>query len=141
MGELKTRPTDASVDAFIAAVEPATRREDCRTVAAMMERVTGFSPVMWGSSIVGFGAYTYVNTTKKPADWPITGFSPRKTSLTLYIMPGFDGHDGLMARLGKHTTGASCLYLKKLADIDIEVLEELISESVAHMRERYPTRQ
>ena len=108
-------------------------------MCALMTEVTGEPPVMWGPSIVGFGRYTYVNTTKKPADWPIIGFSPRKAKLTIYIMPGFEGQPDLMARLGKHTTGVSCLYLNRLADVDQAVLKELAERSVAWMRERYPT--
>lgn len=104
MSDLKTQPTDASVEDFLAAVEPLRRREDALAVCALMREVTGETPVLWGSSIVGFGRYTYVNTTKKPADWPIIGFSPRKAALTLYIMPGFQAQADLLERLGPHTT-------------------------------------
>lgn len=139
MAALKTQPTDASVDAFIAAVEPQGRREDCRAVDALMRRATGAEPKLWGASIVGYGTYTYVNTTNKPADWPITAFSPRKANLSVYIMDGFDRHNDLMARLGKYSTGKSCLYIKALSDIDLKVLEDLVRASVAHMRQTYPT--
>ena len=137
--ELKTQPTDVPVADFIAAVPDARRREEAEALCGLMTEVTGEPPVMWGTSIVGFGRYTYVNTTKKPADWPIIGFSPRTAKLTIYVMPGFEGQDALMARLGKHTTGVSCLYLNRLADVDQEVLKDLASRSVAWMRERYPT--
>ena len=137
--EPKTKPTDVPVADFIAAVPDARRREEAEALCALMTEVTGEPPVMWGPSIVGFGRYTYVNTTKKPADWPIIGFSPRKAKLTIYIMPGFEGQPDLMARLGKHTTGVSCLYLNRLADVDQAVLRELATRSVAWMRERYPT--
>lgn len=137
--EPKTKPTDVPVADFIAAVPDARRREEAQALCALMTEVTGEPPVMWGTSIVGFGRYTYVNTTKKPADWPIIGFSPRKAKLTIYIMPGFEGEPELMARLGKHTTGVSCLYLNRLADVDQEVLKALAERSVAWMRERYPT--
>ena len=137
--EPKTKPTDVPVADFIAAVPDARRREEAQALCALMTEVTGEPPVMWGPSIVGFGRYTYVNTTKKPADWPIIGFSPRKAKLTIYIMPGFEGEPELMARLGKHTTGVSCLYLNRLADVDQAVLKELATRSVAWMRERYPT--
>lgn len=137
--EPKTKPTDVAVADFIAAVPDARRREEAEALSALMTEVTGEPPVMWGPSIVGFGRYTYVNTTKKPADWPIIGFSPRKAKLTIYIMPGFEGQPDLMARLGKHTTGVSCLYLNRLADVDQAVLKELATRSVAWMRERYPT--
>lgn len=139
MAEPKTKPTDESVDAFLAAVEPASRRTDCLKIREIMERVTGSPARLWGPSIVGFGAYTYVNTTGKPADWPITGFSPRKANLTVYIIPGFSRYDELLARLGRHTTGKSCLYLKSLDGIDLAVLEEMITDSVAYMRKNYPT--
>ena len=137
--EPKTKPTDVPVADFIAAVPDARRREEAEALCALMTEVTGEPPVMWGPSIVGFGRYTYVNTTKKPADWPIIGFSPRKGKLTIYIMPGFEGQAELMSRLGKHTTGVSCLYLNRLSDIDPVVLRELSVRSVAWMRERYQT--
>ena len=140
MSELKTRPTDQKVSQFIDAVEPDQKRQDCWTVVDIMRGITGSEPVMWGASIVGFGTYTYVNTTKKPAEWPITGFSPRKANLTLYVMPGFSNYESLMARLGKHSMGKSCLYIKKLADIDFDVLEEIIRRSVRDMKAAYPTR-
>jgi hypothetical protein len=136
---LKTQPTDQSVPAFIAAVPDARRREEAEALCALLTDVTGQPPVMWGDSIIGFGRYTYVNTTKKPADWPIIGFSPRKAKLTVYIMPGFAGAGDLMARLGKHSTGVSCLYLNRLSDVDPDVLRELAERSVAWMRETYPT--
>lgn len=140
MAELKTRPTDQSVADFLGVVEPEQKRRDCWALVEMMRKATGAEPVMWGPSIVGFGAYTYVNTTNKPADWPITGFSPRKANLTLYIMPGFSRYDALLAKLGKYTTGKSCLYIKKLADVDLDVLEDLVTRSVQHMRATYPTK-
>lgn len=138
MSELKTRPTDASVEDFIAAVENPRRREDARAVAAMLGGITGEKPVMWGPSIIGFGRYTYVNTTKKPADWPIIGLSPRKANLTVYIMPGFNERPDLMERLGKVKTSVSCLYINRLEDVDRAALRELCEWSVAVMAERYP---
>lgn len=137
--ELKTQATDASVADFIAAVEPVVRRADAQTLATLLADVTGEPPVMWGTSIVGFGRYTYVNTTKKPADWPIIGFSPRKANLTVYIMPGFDGYADLLARLGKHKTSVSCLYVNRLSDIDLDVLREMATRSVVWMHARYPS--
>lgn len=139
MAELKTQPTDASVADFLAAVEPAGRRADAQMLATLLTEVSGETPVMWGTSIVGFGRYTYVNTTNKPADWPIIGFSPRKANLTVYIMPGFEGYEDLLARLGKHKTSVSCLYLNRLSDVDLDVLREMATRSVAWMRARYPT--
>lgn len=138
MSELKTRPTDASVEDFIDAVEAPRRREDTRAVCAMLGEITGEMPVMWGASIIGFGRYTYVNTTKTPADWPIIGLSPRKASLTVYVMPGFDERADLMARIGKVKTSVSCLYINRLADVDMVALRELCEWSVATMRARYP---
>jgi hypothetical protein len=138
MAELKTRPTGASVDAFLAAVPDERRGADCRVVLEMMQRVTGAPPEMWGPSIVGFGRYRYEYASGQSAEWPLTGFSPRKQDLTLYIMPGFERYEGLMARLGKHRTGKSCLYLKRLADVDLAVLEELVATSVARARAKYP---
>ena len=137
MAEMKTRPTQVSVDDFLDGVEPERRREDGRALLAMMRRVTGEEPVMWGPSIVGFGSYHYKYDSGREGDFMITGFSPRKTALTVYIMPGFSTYDGLLARLGKHKTGKSCLYLNKLADVDLAVLEELVATSVAWMRQKY----
>ena len=132
MSELKTRPTSASVVEFLA-LQPDARRADCEAVLRMMEAATGERAEMWGASIVGFGRYAYTNSTKKTFEWPLIGFSPRKQDLTLYLMPGFDGFAELMAKLGKHKTGKSCLYLKQLADVDIDVLQALIDSSVAAM--------
>lgn len=137
MATLKTAPTDASVEAFLGTVEDEARRDDCRTVLDLMQRVTGEPPQMWGDSIVGFGSYHYVYDSGREGDWFLTGFSPRKRSLTLYIMAGFDRYDELMERLGKHKTGKSCLYVNRLSDIDMDVLEELVRQSVEHMRKTY----
>jgi hypothetical protein len=104
---------------------------------ALMREITGEAPVLWGPSIVGFGRYTYVNSTKKPADWPIIGFSPRKAALTVYIMPGFKAQTDLLERLGPHTTSVSCLYIKRLDQIDMGVLRELCEWSVAEMKRLY----
>ena len=136
MAEPKTRPTKASVAEFLAAVADEQRRKDCLAVEKMMRKATGAKPVMWGASIVGFGAYTYTDARGKSNDWPIIGFSPRKTDLTLYLMPGFRGREALLAKLGKHRTGVACLYLKRLADVDATVLEEIIAQSVADMAPR-----
>ena len=138
MAEPKTRPTDVPVADFLAAVEPAGRRADAETLSALLAEVTGQPPVMWGPSIVGFGSYASVGSAKTPVDWPIIGFSPRKTNLTVYIMPGFDAHGPLLARLGKHKISGSCLHLNRLSDVNLAVLRELADRSVAMMRERYP---
>ncbi|MDE2848258.1 MAG: DUF1801 domain-containing protein [Gemmatimonadota bacterium] len=138
MSDLKTRPTDASVEAFIDAVDHPRRREDARTLLDLMQRVTGEQPVMWGPSIVGYGSYHYRYASGQEADWPVVGFSPRKQNLSIYIMTGFEASDALLSRLGKHKTGKSCLYVNKLADVDLDVLEKLVRASVAEMKRRYP---
>ncbi|MEZ5960069.1 MAG: DUF1801 domain-containing protein [Hyphomonadaceae bacterium] len=132
MPEPKTQRNKASVSAFIAAVEDETRRKDAKAVDKMMREITGEKPAMWGTSIVGYGNYP-----SRSGDWPITGFSPRKDALTLYIMPGFTEQAALMKKLGKHKIGKACLYINKLADVDESVLRELITRSVKWMREKY----
>lgn len=134
MAEMKTRQTAASVSAFLDAVENEQRRADCRVVADLMRAVTGEEPKLWGPSIVGFGSYHYKYASGREGDWFVTGFSPRKQDLTLYIMAGFDRYDELMAKLGKYKTGKSCLYLKRLSDVDLGVLRELVTASVEAMR-------
>lgn len=137
MAELKTKQTEQSVDKFLKTVEDETRRKDCLAVAKLMEGVTGLKPKMWGPSIVGFGSYHYKYASGQEGDWPITAFSPRKQNLTLYIMPGFDRYDELMKKLGKHSTGKSCLYIKRLDDIHLPTLKKLVSESVKYMKKKY----
>lgn len=134
MAELKTKVNSASVTDFLDKVTDAERRKDCDTVSAMMQKVTGEAPKMWGASLVGFGAYKYTYASGHSGEWLIIGFSPRKSDLTLYIMPGFTDHQELMDKLGKHKTGKSCLYIKKLADVDLKVLEKLMKASVAAMK-------
>jgi hypothetical protein len=136
MAEPKTKPTEASVSAFLDKVPDAARRQDCRTVLGLMREVTGEEPTMWGSSIVGFGRYRYKYESGREGEWPIVGFSPRKNDLTLYVTPGFEPFAGLMARLGKYKTGKSCLYIKKLSDVDLAVLRNLLAESVARMSDK-----
>ena len=130
--EPKTRPTDASVPDFIAPVENPTRRADAEAICALMAEATGEPPVLWGPSIVGFGSYR-----GPTGDWPLVGFSPRKVNLVLYIMPGFSEQADLLARLGKHKTGSSCLYLNRLADADPTLLRELIDRSIVSVRAKY----
>ena len=130
--ENKTRQNEQSVDAFLQSV-PEQRRQDCYTVLEMMKNVTGYEPKMWGDSIVGFGSYHYKYESGREGDMPLTGFSPRKQNLTLYMMMGFDDYDDLMKRLGKHKTGKSCLYVNKLEDVDLAVLNEIVSKSVRKM--------
>ena len=138
MSEMKTKPTEASVDAFIDAVEDERKRADSRTVAAMMADITGAPARMWGSSIVGFGTYHYRYASGREGDFMLAGFSPRKRALTLYIMAGFSDYDALLAKLGKHTVGKSCLYVKRLEDLDQAVLRELIERSVRYVRDKHP---
>ena len=137
MAELKTKATTASVGAFLDAVANDQRRADCKRVAKIMQKITGKKPKMWGSSIVGFDRYHYVNASGRSGDAPLTAFSPRVQALTLYVMSGFGGEAELMQQLGKFKTGKSCLYIRSLADVDLVVLDTLISRSVACMREKY----
>ena len=129
----KTQPTKASVADFIAGIADAQRQADCRTLDAMMQRVTGEAPVMWGSSIVGFGAYRSDPAKARSGTWPVAAFSPRKNDLTVYVMPGFDRFGALLEGLGRHRIGKSCLYLKRLADVDLAVLENLVAAGVSAM--------
>jgi predicted GIY-YIG superfamily endonuclease len=133
LAEAKTKPTKDSVKAFIAKVPDAKRREDCNAVLKLMSEVTGAKPEMWGPSIIGFGRYLYKYDSGREGEWMLTGFSPRKGDLTLYIMGGLDAFPDLMKRLGKHRAGKACLYIKTLAEIDLGVLRELLQQSVTMM--------
>lgn len=126
MAELKTKPNDGSVEAFLNNVSDPKKRQDSYAVLELMQQVTGEEPVMWGDSIVGFGSYHYSTKSGQEGDWFLTGFSPRAQSLTLYIMSGFDQYDELMSKLGKYKTGKACLYVKKIEDVDSDVLRELV---------------
>ncbi|GAB4470209.1 MAG: hypothetical protein Kow00124_06170 [Anaerolineae bacterium] len=130
---LKTAPNDQSVEAFLQSVEGEQRQQDCRAIRAMMQEVTGEPPRMWGDSIVGFGSYHFRYASGREGEWFLTGFSPRRQNLTLYIMAGFDEYDELMNRLGKFKAGKSCLYIKTLADVDRDTLRELVRRSVEHV--------
>lgn len=130
MAELKTKKTRESVKDFIDAIPDEQRRKDCRTLVKMMKDATGAQPRMWGPSIVGFGDYHYRYESGREGDWFVAGFSPRKQDLTLYLMSGFEGRQSLMEKLGKHKTGKACLYIKRLSDVDLGVLEKLIHTSV-----------
>jgi uncharacterized protein DUF1801 len=134
MAELKTKPTTASVEKFLNKVADETRREDCFTVARMMEEITGSKPTMWGESIVGFGSYHYKYASGQEGDWPLAAFAPRKNELTVYIMPGFERYKDLMAQLGKYRNARSCLYIKRLSDVHVPTLKKLIRESVKTMK-------
>lgn len=137
MYELKTKQNDKDVYQFLDSVSNEKRRKDSYIVLELMKKVTNEEPKMWGDGIIGFGSYHYKYKSGHEADWCITGFSPRKQSLTLYIMPGFDKYEELLQKLGKHKTGKSCLYINKLEDIDLDVLEELVQKSVDAMRVIY----
>lgn len=137
MTELKTKPTRKSVAKFLKSVENKNRRKDCEHLMRIMQEITGEKPVLWGDSIVGFGSYQYSQRSGQVATWPLTGFSPRKQSLTIYIMPGFGQYKTLLPTLGKHKHSVSCLYINKLEDVDISVLSEMIADSVSVMREKY----
>jgi len=133
MAELKTKRNKGDVEAFLNSVSDEKKRQDSFTIMELMKQVTGQEPEMWGDSIVGFGSYHYKYESGREGDWFITGFSPRKQNLTLYIMSGFDEYDQLLGKLGKHTIGKSCLYIKKIDDVDVDVLKELVRKSVKHM--------
>ena len=135
MTENKTRPTDESVLDFLQNVENQTRREDALKLLEIMKAITGEEAVMWGASIVGFGSYHYKYESGREGDMPLVGFSPRKQSMTVYIMPGFEEYEDLLGTLGKHKVGKSCLYINKLADVDEETLCRLIRQSYMHMKE------
>lgn len=134
----KTRVTDADVEVFLDAVEPASKSADARALDALFRQTTGFAPRMWGPSIVGYGRYHYTYASGRQGDWLATGFSPRKAALPIYIMPGYTDFGSLLARLGKHKTGKSCLYVNKLADIDAGVLQELIRAGLKDLNSRWP---
>lgn len=134
MTEIKTRPNDQRVEVFLARIEDETRRLDALRIDQIMTEVTGEPAKMWGESIVSYGSSHYRYATGREADWFLVGFSPRKHNVTLYLIDGFNAYASLLARLGKHKIGKSCLYLKQLSDVDPVVLRELIRQSVAHVR-------
>ena len=138
MSENKTQPTGVSPADFIASIGHPVRRADAETLLAMMTRITGHEPKMWGPAIVGFGQYHYRYDSGREGDFMRTGFSPRKANMAVYIMPGYSDHSAILARLGKHKTGKSCLNINKLADVDLDVLDELIRAGLADMAEKYP---
>ncbi|MDN5204711.1 DUF1801 domain-containing protein [Fulvivirgaceae bacterium BMA10] len=137
MAELKTKLNDGNVEAFIDAVGDDKQRADCRVIMDIMKSLTNAEPKMWGNSIVGFGSYHYKYDSGREGDWFLTGFSPRKQNLTLYIMSGFSNYEELFTKLGKFKTGKSCLYVKKLEDIDLDILKEMIVKSIDTISKRY----
>lgn len=135
--ENKTKETEASVDTFLANIKDDQKKADCLVLKSMMSRITDSPAKMWGASIVGFGTYHYKYDSGREGDFMKVGFSPRAQNVTIYIIAGFDRYEALMSKLGKHKTGKSCLYIKKLDDIDLDVLEELVKESYNLMTEKY----
>jgi hypothetical protein len=139
MAEIKTKQTPVDVKTFLDAVENPVRRADGRAVCAMMQRITGEEPRMWGPSIIGFGSYHYKYDSGHEGTMCRLGFSPRKAELVLYVLSGEEREAALLAQLGKHRIGKSCLYIKNLADVDLGVLEQITIGALAHMDERYPS--
>lgn len=143
MAALKTQKNKASVTAFLATVEDEQKRKDSKALLKLFKEATGMKPMMWGTSIVGFGSYHYKSErSRQEGEWPLTGFSPRKQQLSIYIMPGFSAYKDLLKKLGVHKiSGGSCLYIKKLDDVDTDVLMKIIKRSVADMKKRYEVTQ
>ena len=135
--ENKTQRNDADVQAFLARAEPARRRDEAQVLLDLMTRATSLEPAMWGDSIVGFGQYHYVYESGREGDHFLVGFAPRKANMVIYIMPGFSDYEKQLAKLGKHKKSVSCLYLGRLANVDMKVLKQLIEKSVKHMRKKY----
>jgi hypothetical protein len=136
VAEPKTKPTKQSISAFLKSVPDARKRADAEALIALMKEATKAEPVMWGPSIVGFGSFRYKYESGREGDWPLTGFSPRKQNLVVYVMPGFSEYRDLLAKLGPHTIGKSCLYLKRLADIDLSALKKIIKRSIATTKKK-----
>lgn len=136
--EPKTKATKVSATTFINGLDSAQRKRESKTLLSLMREVTGKKAVMWGSSIVGFGSYHYKYASGREGDWPRVGFSPRKQSLTVYCMPGFGGQKDLLAKLGPHKTSVSCLYIRNLDDVDIDVLRKIVKRSLDQMARIYP---
>jgi hypothetical protein len=139
MAEAKTQPTTQSVASYVEAIDDEARRKDCKALATLMTRITGCAPTMWGTSIVGFDQYHYKYTSGHEGNSCIVGFSARKGPISIYMVPGFDAAQPLLDRLGKHKMGKACLYINKLADVKLPVLEQLLVHAVAETKQRYPT--
>lgn len=140
VAELKTKKTRKSVSKFLTSVDVEEKRNDSKKLLKIFTEATGKKAVMWGTSIVGFGSYHYKYPSGQEGDWPLTGFSPRKANISIYIMPGFKKYKSILKKIGKHkVSGGSCLYIKRLSDIDTTLLKKLIKTSVADMKKRYST--
>jgi hypothetical protein len=137
MSELKTRPNDEDIGIFLNRIEDKQKRADCFELIDLLTEITGESPKMWGDRMIGFGSYHYKYESGREGDWFLTGFSPGKQNLTIYITAGFKNYEATMSHLGKYKTGSSCLYVKKLSDIDTEQLKVLVKKSVMDMKKRY----
>jgi hypothetical protein len=140
MYELKTKETDSSVIEFLEQVDSAKKREDAYKLLDIFTETTGYEAKMWGPSIIGFGSYHYKYQSGHEGDAPLVGFSPRKAKISLYFAPGETKREELLKQLGKHTTGKACVYINKVADIDVEVLKSLINESVSFLQAMYPAK-
>lgn len=140
MSENKTKPTEVSPAEFITSVEPDRRRNEGRILLDLFAKTTGWTPRMWGPSIIGYGEYHYKYDSGREGDFMATGFSPRKAKLSVYILPGYQDYGSILARLGKHSLGKSCLYLNKLGDIDLDVLAELITAGITDLAKKYPVK-
>ena len=138
MSKLKTKPTEVSAESHIAAIKNEEQRNDAQTLVALMRRITKQEPTMWGPSIVGFGSYHYKYASGHEGDSALTGFAVRGSEFVVYIAEGFEGRDVLLAKLGKHRTGKVCVYFKRLANVDLKVLETLVTRSMADTKRRYP---
>ena len=138
MAENQTKATDADVAAFIAGIRHPTRRADAVMLDAMFRRITGWQPRMWGPMTIGYGAYSYRYASGREGTVLATGFAPLMSRLSLYVMPGYADMAELLDRLGKHRTGKACLYINKLADVDLDVLEEILRRGLADLEERWP---
>ncbi len=137
MSEQKTKPTEVSVESFLETIPDENTRDDCFALVKMMKKITGSNPKMWGASIIGFGTYHYKYDSGHEGFSCLTGFSPRKQNISLYVMPGFSTHPELLQKLGKHKAGKGCLYIKRLADVNSDVLEKLIKFSVDYLKKKY----
>jgi hypothetical protein len=138
MAELKTKPTEQTASSFIDAINDEQVRDDCNTVIKIMKKITGKEPVMWGSSIIGFGKYRYGDPKGHHGEMCLTGFSPRKGNLSLYVLAGAPMQQALLDKLGKYKAGKGCLYVKKLEDVNLKILSELIEESLNYMKKQFP---
>ena len=138
MAELKTKKTKKSPASFIASIKEPQKKADSRVLLKLMQEASGEKPALWGSSIIGFGSYHYKSErSSQEGDWPLTGFSPRKQNLTVYIMPGFGSYKPILKKLGKYKTSAGCLYMNRLSDIHLPTLKKLVAASVRDMRKKY----